>query len=103
MLNFRIQEQSVVASLEGTRLINSKISDLVKKEIIDFIEKSGKQVILDLKGVSFSNEQGLSALKAIVELARANERLFTAVKNSDNAIEDLKLNQLYDSVTLGKN
>lgn len=103
MLNFRIQEQSVVASLEGTRLINSKISDLVKKEIIDFIEKSGKQVILDLKGVSFDNEQGLSALKAIVELARANERLFTAVKNSDNAIEDLKLNQLYDSVTLGKN
>ncbi|WP_321309858.1 STAS domain-containing protein [Marinifilum fragile] len=103
MFNFRIQEQSVIASLEGTRRINSMISEMVKKEIIDFIEKSGKQVVLDLNGVSFVDSQGLSALKAIAELARVNEQLFSLANLSDDVIELVDLVGMKDSFSIGKN
>ncbi|MDQ2179693.1 STAS domain-containing protein [Marinifilum sp. D714] len=103
MFNFRIQEQSVIASLEGTRRINSMISEMVKKEIIDFIEKSGKQVVLDLNGVSFIDSQGFSALKAIAELARANEKLFSLANLSDDVIELVDLVGMKDSFSIGKN
>ncbi|WP_321279466.1 STAS domain-containing protein [Marinifilum fragile] len=103
MFNFRIQEQSVIASLEGTRRINSMISEMVKKEIIDFIEKSGKQVVLDLNGVSFIDSQGFSALKAIAELARANEQLFSLADLSDDVIELVDLVGMKDSFSIGKN
>lgn len=103
MFNFRIQEQSVIASLEGTRRINSMISEMVKKEIIDFIEKSGKQVVLDLNGVSFIDSQGFSALKAIAELARANEQLFSLADLTDDVIELVDLVGMKDSFSIGKN
>lgn len=103
MLNFRVQEQSVIASLEGTRRINSMISEMVKKEIIDFIEKSGKQVVLDLNGVSFIDSQGFSALKAIAELARVNERLFSLANLSDDVIELVDLVGMSETLVIGKN
>lgn len=103
MLNFRIQEQSVIASLEGTRRINSMISEMVKKEIIDFIEKSGKQVVLDLNGVSFIDSQGFSTLKAIAELAKANEKLFSLANLSDDVIELVDLVGMKESFAIGKN
>nr|WP_320117261.1 STAS domain-containing protein [uncultured Marinifilum sp.] len=103
MLSFRIQEQSVIASLDGARRINSKISEIVKAEIIDFIEKSGKQVILDLKGVSFIDSEGFSALKAISELAKANELLFTFVNVSDDVLELVNLVGMREAFVLGKN
>ena len=103
MLNFRIQEQSVIASLEGTRRINSMISEMVKKEIIDFIEKSGKQVILDLNGVSFVDSQKLSALKAIAELARANEQLFSLANCSGDVLELVDIVGMKESFSIGKN
>ncbi|MCT4601727.1 MAG: STAS domain-containing protein [Marinifilum sp.] len=103
MLNFRVQEQSVIASLEGTRRINSMISDMVKKEIIDFLEKSGKQVVLDLNGVSFIDSNGFSALKAIAELAKANERLFSLANLSDDVIELVDVAEMKESFTIGKN
>ncbi|NOU60072.1 STAS domain-containing protein [Marinifilum caeruleilacunae] len=103
MLNFRIQEQSVIASLEGTRRINGMISEMVKSEIIDFIEKSGKQVVLDLNGVSFVDTQGFSALKAIAELAKANERLFSLANCSDDVLELVELVEMRESFSIGKN
>ena len=103
MLNFRVQEQSVIASLEGTRRINSMISEMVKKEIIDFIEKSGKQVVLDLNGISFIDSQGFSALKAIAELARANERLFSLANLSEDVIELVDLVGMNETLAIGKN
>ena len=103
MLNFRIQDQSVIASLEGTRKINSKISEIVKKEVIDFLERSGKQVILDLKGVSFIDSQGFTALKAIAELAKANERLFSMVNLSDDVMELVEVVGMNEAFMVGKN
>jgi len=103
MLNFRIQEQSVIASLEGTRRINSKISEMVKREIVDFIEKSGKQVVLDLNGVSFIDSEGFSALKAIAELAKANERMFSLANASEDVLELVDLVGMNESFVLGKN
>ncbi|RUT78130.1 STAS domain-containing protein [Ancylomarina longa] len=103
MLNFRMEDQSVVASLEGTRRINSKISDLVKKEIIEFIEQSGKQIVLDLKGISFIDSQGFSALKAIAELACAQDRLFALANVSDDVLELVELVGLKDAFVIGKN
>ncbi|WP_421920644.1 STAS domain-containing protein [Marinifilum sp.] len=103
MLNFRTQEQSVIASLEGTRRINAMISEMVKKEIIDFIEKSGKQIVLDLKGVSFTDSQGLTALKAMAELAQANERLFSLANCSENVLELVDLVGMREPFSIGKN
>jgi len=103
MLNFRMEDQSVVASLEGTRRINSIISDLVKEEIIEFIEKSGKQVVLDLKGISFIDSQGFSALKAIAELASAHDRFFRLANVSDDVLELVELVGLQDAFLIGKN
>ena len=79
MHSFRVQEQSVIVSLEGARKINSKTSEMVKEDMVDFIGRSGKQIVLDLRGISFAEGQGDAALKAIVELAKANERLFSLV------------------------
>lgn len=103
MLNFRIQEQSVITSLEGTRRINSKISEMVKKEIVDFIEKSGKQVVLDLNGISFTDSEGFSALKAIAELAKTNERLFELVDLSLGVIELVDLVGMNENFAISKN
>jgi hypothetical protein len=101
MINFRIQEQSVMASLEGTRKINNVISKMVKKEIVDFISKSGKQIILELNGVSGSN--GIVALKAIAELAKTSEKVFSSTNLTDEIFESIELKAFKELKIIVKN
>lgn len=103
MLNSRIQDQSIAASLEGNRKINKRISEMVKKEIIDFIEQSGKQIVLDLRGVSVGEDKGISALKAIAELARANNRIFSMLKVRQDVVALIELSKIKKTFIIGKN
>ena len=103
MLNFKVQNNSVIASLEGTRRINRVISGMVKEEIIAFLESKGKQVILDLKGISFIDSSGFEALKAISELAQAGDRIFALANVSDEVMELVQLVELDQTLTIWKN
>ena len=103
MLNYKVQNNSVVASLEGTRRINRVISGMVKEEIIAFLEAKDKQVILDLKGISFIDSSGFEALKAIAELARANDRIFELANVSDDVMELVYLVKMDQTFTICKN
>ena len=98
-----MKDHSVIASLEGVQRINSKISELVKKEISEFIEKSGKQVVLDLRGVSFIDSEGFSALQAIAEFARVNNQLFSYINVSEDVLELVDLVGMKDSFVIFKN
>ena len=103
MLNYQVKEQSVIASLEGVKRINAKISDLVKKDINEFIEKSGKQVVLDLRGVSFIDSEGFSALKAIAEFARVHNQVFSYINVSEDIMELVELVGMKESFVIFKN
>ncbi|MBI9059588.1 STAS domain-containing protein [Labilibaculum sp. DW002] len=103
MLNYQVKEQSVIASLEGVKRINAKISDLVKKEINEFIEKSGQQVVLDLRGVSFIDSEGFSALQAIAEFARVNNQIFSYMNVSEDVMELIELVGMKESFVIFKN
>ncbi len=103
MLNYQMNEKSVVASLEGVQRINAKISDLVKKEIYEFIEKSGQQVVLDLRGVSFIDSEGFSALQAIADFARMNNQVFSYANVSEDVMELIDLVGMKDSFVIFKN
>lgn len=103
MLNFPIQDHSMVASSDGANRINRIISEMIKDEIVAHLEKSGRQVVLDLKGVGSNNSPGFSALQALAELARNSKRFFAMAEGSQDAIVPFFLLNLDQPVRLSRN
>lgn len=87
--NIKMINNSVVASVEGVRMVNAKARELMKEELLNFINRSGRQVVLDLKNDTSSDTW--ETVKLIAELAKLTEIVSFDQTSCKNAFQRLKM------------
>lgn len=92
---------SVMASVGGIRRINAKKKEMMKEELVDFINRSGKHIVLDLHNRKTADP--LAAVKVIIELAKVTELVSCERAKCENAFHDIELQAQQNNFVFAKN
>lgn len=103
MLSYKENDKVVIASLVGMRRFDCLVSEFVKNEISEVIEKTEKDFVLDLEGVNFIDSQGFAAIESMADLAKSQNTLFSYQNVSNDVMELVNLVGMKDSFLIFKN
>ncbi len=90
--NIEMINNSIVASVEGVRMVNAKAREKMKEELLNFINRSSKHVVLDLKNDTSVDTWG--TVKLIAELAKLTETVSGNPDNCKNAFCRLNMKMI---------
>lgn len=93
-----------ILSFEDVTKINILVAQSLKEEMAQYLNKSGKNLVLNLEGIEYIDSSGFGALLSILRNAKNNNSIFKICNISPDVMELVKLLQLhnvfeiYDSV-----
>ncbi len=94
MLKVRQNGKKYRISFFKTRRVNTLIADSLKEELIQYVTKPGREVILSMDGINFIDSSGFEAIMSIVAIAKKNKSKFRISDVSQEVYELLKLMKL---------
>lgn len=93
-----------ILSFENVSKINILVAQSLKEELAQYLNTSGKKLVLNLEGVEYIDSSGFGALLSILRNAKNNNSTFKICNISPDVMELVKLLKLhnvfeiYDSV-----
>ena len=96
MLKSQKQNGVEVLSFENVSKLNILVAQSLKEEIAQYLNTSGKNLVLDLKGIEYIDSSGFGALLSILRNAKNNNSTFKICNISPDVMELVKLLQLHN-------
>ena len=93
-----------ILSFENVSKLNILVAQSLKEEMAQYLNKRGKNLVLNLEGIEYIDSSGFGALLSILRNAKNNNSTFKVCNISPDVMELVKLLQLhnvfeiYDSV-----
>jgi len=95
MIEIKSVNNIVVASFTEEKRFNAIISQDVKNQLNNILEKN-KKLVLDLSGITFIDSSGFGAMLSVYKNAKKNDCNFKLCNISDEVLELVKLMQLHN-------
>ncbi len=93
-----------ILSFENVSKLNILVAQTLKEEMAQYLNSSGKNLVLNMEGIEYVDSSGFGALLSILRNAKNNNSTFKICNVSPDVMELVKLLQLhnvfeiYDSV-----
>lgn len=94
MLKLKIEEGVYKISFHKTNRLNSLFADPLREELFKIVSKPGRDVMLNMKGISFIDSSGFEVIMAVVNRASEVGSRFRICNVSGEVYELLKLMKL---------
>lgn len=94
MLKLKIEEGVYKISFHKTNRLNSLFADPLREELFKIVSKPGRDVMLNMKGISFIDSSGFEVIMAVVNRANEVGSRFRICNVSGEVYELLKLMKL---------
>ena len=102
MLKIERENNRFIVSFFEINRLNTTISRIIEKQLIQLLNENGAELLLDLKGIKFIDTSGFNTLHKLHEVAnKYNSRLF--LTNVSLEVKELfRLLELEDAFTVCK-
>ncbi|MGM0532069.1 MAG: STAS domain-containing protein [Bacteroidota bacterium] len=93
-----------ILSFENVSKLNILVAQSLKEEMAQYLNKNGKNLVLNMEGIEYVDSSGFGSLLSILRNAKNNNSTFKICNISPDVMELVKLLQLhnvfeiYDSV-----
>ncbi len=85
-----------ILSFENVSKLNILVAQSLKEEMAQYLNKSGKNLVLNLEGIEYIDSSGFGALLSILRNAKNNNSSFKICNVSPDVMELIKLLQLHN-------
>jgi anti-sigma B factor antagonist len=85
-----------ILSFENVSKLNILVAQSLKEEMAQYLNKSGKNLVLNLEGIEYIDSSGFGALLSILRNAKNNNSTFKICNVSPDVLELVKLLQLHN-------
>ena len=96
MLKSEIKNGVEVLSFDNVSKLNILVAQSLKEEISQYLNKEGKNIVLNLDGIEYVDSSGFGALLSILRNAKNNNSNFKICNVSQDVMELVKLLQLHN-------
>lgn len=96
MLKSEIRNGVEVLSFDNVSKLNILVAQSLKEEISQYLNKEGKNIVLNLDGIEYVDSSGFGALLSILRNAKNNNSTFKICNVSQDVMELVKLLQLHN-------
>lgn len=96
MLKSEVKKGVEILSFENVSKLNILVAQTLKEEIAQYLNKAGKNIVLDLSGIEYIDSSGFGALLSILRNAKNNSSTFKICNISQDVMELVKLLQLHN-------
>lgn len=96
MLKSEIKNGVEVLSFDNVSKLNILVAQSLKEEITQYLNKEGKNIVLNLDGIEYVDSSGFGALLSILRNAKNNNSNFKICNVSQDVMELVKLLQLHN-------
>jgi anti-sigma B factor antagonist len=96
MLKVELINSIYVASFENINKFTALISELIKEQLNNLLQKPGTKVILNLDGISYIDSTGFGVFLSAMKTANVNGAHFKLCNISKEVMELFKLLQLHN-------
>ncbi|MBS3806181.1 MAG: STAS domain-containing protein [Bacteroidales bacterium] len=96
MLKSEIKNGVEVLSFDNVSKLNILVAQSLKEEISQYLNKEGKNIVLNLDGIEYVDSSGFGALLSILRNSKNNNSNFKICNVSQDVMELVKLLQLHN-------
>ena len=96
MLKSELKNGVEVLTFENVSKLNILVAQSLKEEISQYLNKEGKNIVLNLDGIEYVDSSGFGALLSILRNAKNNNSTFKICNISQDVMELVKLLQLHN-------
>jgi anti-sigma B factor antagonist len=96
MLKSELKNGVEILSFENVSKLNILVAQSLKEEISQYLNKEGKNIVLNLEGIEYIDSSGFGALLSILRNAKNKNSTFKICNVSEDVMELVKLLQLHN-------